>query len=905
MDKFYKKSDGAVTAATEGDIQMQIIEWWAQDETPDEADERFDENEEGQCEHCTKPEAYCRCNLDAYTIRCFGVTDAGVSVTCKITNFKPFYYIKVPNDFNRLKLQKFLEYVQTGQSLKYYPTALYKENGQHRSIVVERKDLFGFRNGRKYKFVKLVFNNYAAMTKSRYLFKKATNISGVTTRPTKFKLYESNFEPFMRYCHLKDILTAGWIKLPRGKYRKTNDTASTQIEVEIDKRDVVSLREKQSMARFLQASWDIEVYSHDYTFPSPKQRQNEIFQIATTYKYHGDDSVLVKHLLTLKKCAPIDDPNVIVEECASERDLIKRWVDTISNMDPDIFYTYNGDSFDCIYLIERALLCGLAVREVRYGKEIYKGYVLDKLSRISQTPCDLKKEYFSSSAYGDSDFYRLYVPGRLNYDLLIHYKRGMKKYSSYKLDSIAGEILNEGKHDVSAKEMFKLYERGSKEDIKRVGQYCIQDTDLLQKLVDKQLILTNIVQLANVTFVPIGFLTTRGQTIKVYSQLLRKARQMEFLVPHTNFNEDAYPVLAKMAEAGVVTEDDIGTYVKVKLESRMATGGGGGVPGTAAPTELSGKISEIIDDTTVVILADTELPKEYFNRQMSFNRKTLLVTRLYPGEDLVDDSFTGATVLEPNPGMYMDNVAILDFASLYPTIQISRNLCYSTFVMDPKYLDKPDVDYETIAWDDKIEYKIRHTCEGVGKSGKSKGMVCGKQAYFDIDGHYYCRIHDPVKKERSADEKFQKRDVSYSYTIVQPHTDPETGEIVNKGVLPSLLEELYSERKRVKREMAKALADGDKNLADILDSTQLAIKISLNSVYGYLGRNQGNLICKPLGQLTTSIGRMLIEQSKEFVEGDFTDYVRENNLVTHKLKQVDVSKMSKGQKAEVLALFKI
>jgi DNA polymerase elongation subunit (family B) len=57
------------------------------------------------------------------------------------------------------------------------------------------------------------------------------------------------------------------------------------------------------------------------------------------------------------------------------------------------------------------------------------------------------------------------------------------------------------------------------------------------------LILITIIQLANVTYVPISFQTTRGQTIKVFSQLLRKARQLDYLVPHTNFNEDSYPLL--------------------------------------------------------------------------------------------------------------------------------------------------------------------------------------------------------------------------------------------------------------------------------------------------------------------------------------------------------------------------
>lgn len=899
MEKYYKlnliKIDNDFY---KNDIDFQIIEWWAQDEEDeDENDtEEISENDDNKIN-------------SSYVIRCFGVTKTGISITCKITNFKPFYYIKVPDTFNRVHLHHFLKYIESGYMLRNFKNPLSKENGKFLSSIVEKKDLFGFRNGKRYKYVKLVFNNYSALMKSRYLFKKAITIENVTKKPTKFKLYESNFEPFMRYCHIKDILMAGWVRLPKGKFKSTQDTSTTQVEVEIDKRDIVSLREYQDMANFLQASWDIEVYSYDRTFPDPKFSvknngeiiyPNEIFQIATTYKYTNSSDVLVKHLLTLKRCEPIDNPNVIVEECKNEKELIKRWCEIISKMDPDIFYTYNGDSFDCIYLIERAVLCGLASKKKSGSKTVYSGSILSVLSRLTIKQAEIKEEYFSSSAYGDSKFNRIYIPGRLNYDLLIHYKRGMKKYSSYKLDNIASEVLKQNKHDVSAKDMFNLYERGLPEDIKRIGEYCIQDTVLLQKLVDKQLILTNIMQLANVTFVPIGFLTTRGQTIKVFSQILRKARQMDFLVPHTNFNEDSYSITVKMKELDVFTDEDIGQYIEIDLGNVKTADGSKTIRKT-----INAKVSEVIDETTVIILSDTEIFEEYYNRKLKYRRQEHLVSRLFTNDDETDNSFTGATVLEPVTGMYLDdNIAVLDFASLYPTIMISRNLCYSTFVLDEKYLNSPDVNYETIAWNDNIEYKLKHKCEAIGKSGKTKGEICGKQAYFEIDNKYYCRIHDLNKKSRSSDEKFQKRNVDYKYTIVQPHKDKETGDVVNKGVLPALLEELYAERKRVKREMVKAAADGNKLLESILDSTQLAIKVSLNSTYGFLGRGQGNLILKELGSIVTSVGRMLIEQTKEYAEGPFLEYIKESGASSQRLEYQDY-KLSDEEKILVLKQFQI
>lgn len=897
MEKYYRNvyKSNILDNLRNSDIDMQIIEWWAQDE---EDYDDCDELENTQSDNSSKDKS-------VYVIRCFGATKEGVSVTCKITGFKPFYYIKVPSDFNKIKLHHFLNYIESSYMLKSFSNALVKENGKHKSCIVEKKDLFGFRNGKKYKFVKLVFSSYSALLKSRWMFKKPVTINNVTQSPTKFKLYESNFEPFMRYCHIKDILMAGWIKLPKGKYHFTQDTATTQLEVSIDRKSVVSLKETQDIANFLQASWDIEVYSHDRTFPDPKFKiksnenslqsnissiyPNEIFQIATMYRYTNEKDTLIKHLLTLKKCNKIDDPNVIVEECKTEKELIKRWVEIISKMDPDIFYTYNGDSFDCMYLTERAVLLGL-LNVKTYGTKTKKsGYFFKMLSRMTETEADIKKEVFSSSAYGDSEFNRIYIPGRLNYDLLIHYKRGMKKYSSYKLDSIASEILKENKHDVSAKEIFDYYQQGDPEKIKQIGLYCIQDTALLQKLVDKQLILTNIMQLANVTFVPIGFLTTRGQTIKVFSQLLRKSRQMDFLVPHTNFNEDSFPIYVKCKDPHPFDEEfDNKLYIDINIGKSQL--------GNSKMTKITGKISEIIDDTTFIVLSDTELVHEIFNVKYTYKHKDYSVSRIFSKDDAVEDSFTGATVLEPQTGIYLDdNVAVLDFASLYPTIMISRNLCYSSFVLNKNYLGIKDVNYERIKWDDQIEYKLRQTCEAIGKSGKSKGEVCGKPAFFEIKSEngkknfdYYCRIHDPLKKTRSSDEKYQKKDVSYDYTIVQPHIDSETGEVVNKGVLPALLEELYAERKRVKREMAKAAKDGNKLLESILDSTQLAIKVSLNSTYGFLGRGQGNLILKELGSIVTAVGRMLIESSKEYAEGEFLDYIRENNILTQKIEYLSL-----------------
>ena len=60
-----------------------------------------------------------------------------------------------------------------------------------------------------------------------------------------------------------------------------------------------------------------------------------------------------------------------------------------------------------------------------------------------------------------------------------------------------------------------------------------QDAYLPQRLVDKLMYMYNyMVEMARVTGVPMSFLLTRGQSIKVFSQILRKARQRNLLVPN-------------------------------------------------------------------------------------------------------------------------------------------------------------------------------------------------------------------------------------------------------------------------------------------------------------------------------------------------------------------------------------
>lgn len=86
---------------------------------------------------------------------------------------------------------------------------------------------------------------------------------------------------------------------------------------------------------------------------------------------------------------------------------------------------------------------------------------------------------------------------------------------------------------------------------------------------------------------------------------------------------------------------------------------------------------------------------------------------------------------------------------------------------------------------------------------------------------------------------------------------------VNKGILPIILEDLISARKRAKADLKK---ETDPFKKAVLDGRQLALKISANSVYGFTGATVGKLPCLQVSQSVTAFGRTMIEITKQYVE---------------------------------------
>ena len=62
--------------------------------------------------------------------------------------------------------------------------------------------------------------------------------------------------------------------------------------------------------------------------------------------------------------------------------------------------------------------------------------------------------------------------------------------------------------------------------------------------------------------------------------------------------------------------------------------------------------------------------------------------------ETTEDKFEGAIVIDPKKGYYTHPIATLDFASLYPSIMMAHNLCYTTLLNYQQVKALNETDYE-------------------------------------------------------------------------------------------------------------------------------------------------------------------------------------------------------------------
>jgi len=440
---------------------------------------------------------------EEHLISIFGKTKEGKSV-CVTTSFTPYFFVKLPNKKTQMDIRNLYTKID-----KLCPECLISYD------IVQSKDVWGFQNNEKFIFMQLKFKNLAARRMVNGRLKRT-----LPDEAMKYKVYESNLDPVLRLMHRTNIQSTGW--MDSGDACVRSHLAHVNTDLFCNDWKTLKPVDIPETAPFIVASVDIECNSSTGKFPDADVKGDACFQIAVSLTHFGSDIPYDKTCFCYKKT----DSNLegsTIKSYETEREMLMAFKEYLMEKDIDIITGWNIFGFDLEYIIKRAVM-------TKCDQTFYE------MSKMKNHSCELVYKKLSSSALGDNALKILPMPGRFIFDLFHEVKKGYK-LDSYKLDNVSKLYLDDNKIDMPPKEMFARFVEEDPVKLREVAEYCIKDTLLPHRLLSKLSILVNLLEMAKATWVPLCYLVERGQQIKVFSLLTKKAREMGFMVPTISWGQ--------------------------------------------------------------------------------------------------------------------------------------------------------------------------------------------------------------------------------------------------------------------------------------------------------------------------------------------------------------------------------
>ena len=490
--------------------------------------------------------------------------------------------------------------------------------------------------------------------------------------------------------------------------------------------------------------------------------------------------------------------HVTVYHLDEEKDILLKFRDLVVEHDPDIFVGYNIIKFDWNYMLARAKML-----------QILEEFC--KMSRISDKICKISKKEWTSSAYGLQKFKTLDCVGRIDVDLMLEIERNYR-LASQKLDYVAEYFLKEHKKDITPRQLFMLFD------------------------------ITN-------QILPLFPTTT--------STLVIKNKMISILIESRCTGE------VHDYRVNVINATDRQTLEELAVNAMKLTG-----KYCVHDSWLPIRLMETLNlwDSMEAMANVTKVPLSFLHTRgqgiktiAQLLRETKKERIVIPHIENTSEKYQGAIVLKAVPGCY-DDVMLLDFQSLYPSMIIAYNICYTTFCKNPT---APDSEYHVLTFSE------HNGCEHDILKRKEKVFCYDKvyrykkpQVLFDSAGKPYLDGEGLLPKlERSLLK--QRKDVKVEMEKANATTKMNNGKVTQKDL------DFY---KKIgwpiieKGSLSKTESENTEIKGIVTNAVQLALKISANSAYGLLSNRQGGYAnMTECAESVTAMGRNTITDAIEFI----------------------------------------
>tara|TARA_Y100000389_G_scaffold109150_1_gene106231 strand:+ start:7169 stop:10768 length:3600 start_codon:yes stop_codon:yes gene_type:complete len=553
-----------------------------------------------------------------------------------------------------------------------------------------------------------------------------------------------------------------------------------------------------------------------------------IIQIGTVF-YNYISKIFKRYLIVIghnndeQICSDID--GVIVIRCENENNLLLEWVKLINKEDPDFITGYNILGFDFKYINDRVKeLCVNDFFDMGRLKATCEDYYFKKCKYIDKNK-SWGKEEEGSTANAFNTTTMIEMDGRVIFDIQKEITKG-HNLESYKLDNVSSHFMRGVIYKIvtlrviegtTNKRYIKLY-------TKNIRQLKINDYITLNTY-------SNVGEMLFMNGTKFIIETIEGNCIyinitliKFNSKSLKEFEKVEWCLskddvpPSEIFNLHKTGGALGRAKVGKYCIQDCELCIHLLLTLDIIPNNIGMSNVCMVPLNFIFSRGQGIKVTSVV----SKICAEKNTRMPTLKRI-----------EGIDDGFEGAIVLDPTPGIYLeDPIVVLDFASLYPSCIIEYNCSHETQITSKDYINK-----------------LKH-----------KGELETKCNIVKYDNYEYVKINDKSKTLKKI--KNEKNPITTCYFAKSEREIDGTIKKESMGILPIVLDHLLSSRSRIKK-MIKKEKDYDK--VKVLDGLQLAYKVTANSVYGQLGSKTSTIFKKEIAACTTSIGRSHIYDAERGV----------------------------------------